>query len=201
MMSGWRFCSSLCVVLLLAGTARSAETGLSGSLAAEGNKTRITSKTMTVRNQESKAIFQGGVVLTRGGLTVHSDEMVVFFRPASEGGTPGKAGEPVNGRAAERGVGDKTKRAGDMPTMSNRSVSMIEATGRVVIEKDEGRATCRKAIYYESEEKIVLTGDPVAWQKGTRVSGERMTMYLADDRSVVEGGTQVVIEEAGGGGR
>jgi lipopolysaccharide export system protein LptA len=78
---------------------------------------------------------------------------------------------------------------------------MIEATGSVIIEKDEGRATCRKAIYFEGEEKIVLMGDPVAWQKGTRVSGEKMTMYLADDRSVVEGGTQVVIEEAGEGTR
>jgi lipopolysaccharide export system protein LptA len=158
---------------------------------------------MTVRNQENKAIFEGSVVLIRGGLTVHSDEMVVFFRPGTQPGTTDNANERANGKSTDRDQDDGSKRAraGEMPTMSNRSVSMIEATGRVVIEKDEGRATCRKAVYYESEEKIVLTGDPVAWQKGTRVSGERMTMYLADDRSVVEGGTQVVIEEAGAGGR
>ena len=139
--------------------------------------------------------------MTRGSLTVHSDEMVVFFKPAAQAGQPDSIGEPGNGKAAEHTPPDKTKRGGETPTMSNRSVSMIEATGSVVIEKDDGRATCRKAVYYESEEKIVLTGDPVAWQKGTRVSGERMTMYLADDRSVVEGGTQVVIEEAGQGHR
>jgi len=166
----------------------------------ENAPTRITSKTMTVKNQEGKAIFQGEVVMIRGGLTVHSDEMVVHFRQAAAPGGQAEPGaEHANGKGSDPAAAEKAKRSGDLPTMSNRSVSMIEAIGSVVIEKDEGRATCRKAIYYESEGKIVLTGNPIAWQKGTRVSGEKMTMYLADDRSVVEGGTQVVIEEAGKG--
>ncbi len=139
--------------------------------------------------------------MSRGSLIVHSDEMIVFFKSSGQGNQSDGSGDKGNSKNGERQSSDKSKRAGDMPTMSNRSVSMIEATGSVVIEKDDGRATCRKAIYYESEEKIVLLGDPVAWQKGTRVSGEKMTMYLADDRSVVEGGTQVVIEEAGQGSR
>jgi lipopolysaccharide export system protein LptA len=74
---------------------------------------------------------------------------------------------------------------------------MIEATGRVLIEKDDGRATCRKAVYHGDEEKIVLTGEPVAWQKGTRVTGKKITMYLAEDRSIVEGGSRVSIQPEG----
>jgi lipopolysaccharide export system protein LptA len=54
-------------------------------------------------------------------------------------------------------------------------------------------------VYYQSEEKIVLTGNPVAWDKGTRVSGKQITMFLAEDRSVVEGGSHVRIEPDGGG--
>jgi lipopolysaccharide export system protein LptA len=107
-----------------------------------------------------------------------------------------------SGDKGKDGAGpDKAKRSADLPTVSNRSVSMVEAIGSVVIEKDDGRATCRKAVYYESEGKIVLTGNPVAWQKGTKVSGEKMTMFLAEDRSVIEGGSQVVIEEASQTGR
>ena len=34
-----------------------------------------------------------------------------------------------------------------------------------------------KAIYYHDGDKIVLTGDPVAWDKGTRVSGKQITMF------------------------
>jgi lipopolysaccharide export system protein LptA len=78
---------------------------------------------------------------------------------------------------------------------------MVEATGHVNIEKEDGRATCQKAVYYEDQKKIVLTGDPVAWQKGTRVSGKRIIMFLDEDRSVVEGDSQVVIEGESGGKR
>ena len=52
-------------------------------------------------------------------------------------------------------------------------------------------ATVKIAIYD-------LTGDPVAWDKGTRVSGKRITMFLAEDRTVVEGGSHVRIEPDGG---
>jgi lipopolysaccharide export system protein LptA len=163
----------------------------------------ITSQKMTVRNQESKAIFEGTVVLTKGTLIVHSDVMVVSFRPSDQPASAGEAGNQTAEGSKDAGVADKGTRsgAGELPVLSNRSVSMIEATGRVKIEKAEGRATCREAIYYVDEEKIVLTGDPVAWQKGTRVTGKKITMYLAEDRSVVEGGSRVLIDESGGNSR
>jgi lipopolysaccharide export system protein LptA len=81
--------------------------------------------------------------------------------------------------------------------VSDRTISRIEATGRVKIEKQDGRATCQRAVYYEDEKKIVLTGEPVAWQKGTRVTGRQITMFLDEDRSLVEGGSHVTIEGEG----
>ena len=197
----WRSGSSLCLAVFLIVAPAGAQPAFPNERADENPPTRITSKTMVVKNQESKAIFQGDVVLIRGGLTVRSDEMIVHFRQATQNGQPEPPTDRANGKGADLSASEKAKRAGDLPTMSNRSVSMVEAIGSVIIEKDDGRATCRKAIYYENEGKIVLMGNPIAWQKGTRVSGEKMTMYLQDDRSVVEGGTQVVIEEAGKGSR
>ena len=156
---------------------------------------------MTVNNHENTAIFDGSVVLTRGPLVVHSDHMVVTFNangssaesPTASGATrpaAGLFGNPPASRGREA-----------TPTVSDRSIRMLEATGRVKIEKEDGRATCRKAIYYDAEKKIVLTGDPVAWQKGTRVSGKRIMMFLDEDRSIVEGDSQVVIEGESGGAR
>ena len=154
--------------------------------------TTITSKKMTVKNQDNQAVFEGAVVLTRGSLVVYSDRMVVMFRaqdsPASDNQ---KEHEAVKGAAPSKGPDV-------MPGVSNRSVNQIEATGRVKIERDSGSATCEKAIYYRDGDKIVLTGDPVAWDKGTRVSGKQITMFLAEDRSVVEGGSHVRIEPDGG---
>lgn len=181
--------SSVCAIVLLSvASAHSAEINPSKPVSAEDSLTTITAQKMTVRNQESKAIFEGKVVLTRGGLVVHSDTMIVFFKPS----------EPSRPDAAQ---GKMHQGGGALPIMANRSVSTIEATGRVRIEKDDGRATSKKAIYYADEEKIVLTGGPVAWQKGTRVTGKKITMYLAEDRSVVEGGSRVLIDQSEEGGR
>jgi len=154
--------------------------------------TTITSKKMTVRNQDSQAVFEGGVVLTRGSLIVYSDRMVVMFREQDTASTDNQKGQ----QSVKGGVLSKGPDA--VPAVSNRSVNRIEATGRVKIEKDSGSATCEKAVYYHEGDKIVLTGDPVAWDKGTRVSGKQITMFLAEDRSVVEGGSHVRIEPEGG---
>ena len=177
----------------MASLSESAEAAIPKAGVGQTVSTTITAKKMTVKNQDSQAIFEGAVVLTRGSLLVYSDRMVVMFRtqdpPASENQ---KGDEAVKGVAPSKGPEA-------VPTVSNRSVNRIEATGRVKIEKDSGSATCEKAIYYHDGDKIVLTGDPVAWDKGTRVSGKQITMFLTEDRSVVEGGSHVRIESSDGG--
>lgn len=159
---------------------------------APGVPTTITSTKMTVRNQDGQAVFEGGVVLTRGPLVVHSDLMVVQFHSQNRlSPPPSSTGNPSTQSAAP------SKPNAGVSAMSNRSVSRVEATGganHVKIEYENGKATCQKAVYFSDEEKIVLTGDPVAWEKGTRVSGKRITIFLAEERSVVEGSSHVRIE-------
>lgn len=179
-----------------------AEASLPKAGAAANPTTNITAKTMTVNNQENQAIFDGSVVLTQGELIVYSDHMVVSFRPGGNGNERDRSagsGDAQSRKSAERKQ-QKTGKDG-MPTVSDRTISKIEATGRVKIEKQDGRATCQRAVYYEDDKKIVLTGEPVAWQKGTRVTGKQITMFLEEDRSLVEGGSHVTIEGEGGLGR
>ncbi len=184
----WRSGSSagIAVWLLMAAAAQAADpAGTAAGGPSVNGRTDITAKRITMRNQENKAIFEGNVVLKKGVLVVHSDVMVVFLKP----------GDPP---AAEPAPKTPRKGSDELPTISNRSVSKIEATGQVKIEKAEGRATCRKAVYNEDERKIILTGDPVAWQHGTRVSGKKIIMFLDDDRTIVEGESRVMIEPEGG---
>ena len=187
-------CLLLLSVLLfgVASVGESAEAGLTKGGEASAVSTTITAKKMTVRNQDSQAIFEGTVVLTKGALTVYSDKMVVLFHSQAVDAAKLTPDERKHADAAKQSATSKGTEA--MPAVSNRSVSRIEATGHVKIEKDNGNATCQKAVYFNDEEKIVLTGDPVAWEKGTRVSGKQITMYLTEDRSVVEGGSHVRIE-------
>lgn len=67
-------------------------------------------------------------------------------------------------------------------------VEKIIASGNVkIIRTGGGSATADKAIYYQAEEKVVLTGNPVVKQGRDSVEGSRITLYLKDNRSVVEG--------------
>ena len=176
----------------MASLSESAEAAIPKAGADHTASTTITAKKMTVKNQDSQAVFEGAVVLTRGSLLVYSDRMVVMFRTQDP-----PAIDILKGPEAVKG-GIPSRGPEAVPAVSSRSVNKIEATGRVRIEKDSGSATCDKAIYYHDGDKIVLTGDPVAWDKGTRVSGKQITMFLAEDRSVVEGGSHVRIEPDGG---
>ena len=141
-------------------------------MAEDNVPTTITSKTMAAFNKDRKAIFRGSVVLTQGALVVRSDIMIVWFKEKDHHGNQPKGENPDRQR-----------------------IERIVAKGRVVIEKAKSRATCRNAVYYKDKEEIVLTGSPVAWQEGTRVNGPKMTMYLKENRSIVEGGSKVVIME------
>ncbi len=141
--------------------------------------TTVTSERMTVQNKDRRAVFEGKVVLTKGDLVVRSDLMVVFYEPRDQQ----KIGSAPAGVAGE---GEEQ--------VSQMAVSKIEATGRVKIEKKAGTATCRKAVFYQKEQKIVLTGDPVAWERGNRVTGDRIIMFLDQDRTVVDGRSTVILE-------
>lgn len=168
-----------------------------GSSPAGQPPTTITAKKMTVRNQDSQAVFEGSVILTQGTLMVYSDKMVVSFSPQSADGAKGEANEVKKGDSSPSAK--TTGKGGDMmPGSSGRSVRQIEATGHVRIEKETGNATSNKAVFDNSRRVVTLTGDPVAWEKGTRVSGEKIIIYLDEDRSVVEGGSHLLIDGESG---
>ncbi len=179
-----------CVALSTASVGYAIQTAASTSADAPAVSTTITSKKMTVRNQDGQAVFEGSVVLTKGTLTVYSDKMIVLFQPAAEAGKSAP-NDPRGGESQS----SAPKGADAMPAVSNRSMKQIEATGRVKIVKENGNATCGKAVYVADKEILTLTENPVAWEKGTRVSGKKITMYLKEDRSVVEGGSHLRMDE------
>ena len=67
-------------------------------------------------------------------------------------------------------------------------IDRIEIEGDVRISQREKVATADKSVYYHGEQKIVLMGNPMVSQGEDRVQGRLITLYLADGRSVVEGG-------------
>ena len=72
----------------------------------------------------------------------------------------------------------------------NRIVRTV-STGNVrIITKDCRTGTAKRAEYYDAEQRVVLIGNARVWRDDNVVTGERITIFLAEDRSVVEGGQQ-----------
>ena len=70
-------------------------------------------------------------------------------------------------------------------------VDRVVSTGNVrIVTRDCRMGTALRAEYYDSDQRVVLIGNARVWRDADIVTGERITIYLAEDRSLVEGGKQ-----------
>jgi lipopolysaccharide export system protein LptA len=72
-----------------------------------------------------------------------------------------------------------------------QSIVRAVSTGNVrIVTRDCRMGTADRAEYYDAEQRVVLIGNARVWREDNVVTGERITIYLAEDRSVVESGKQ-----------
>jgi lipopolysaccharide export system protein LptA len=65
------------------------------------------------------------------------------------------------------------------------------STGSVrIVTRDCKTGTAARAEYFDLEQRMVLIGDARVWQDDNVVSGDTITIFLAQDRSVVQAGKQ-----------
>jgi len=70
-------------------------------------------------------------------------------------------------------------------------IERVVSIGNVrIITRDCRMGTALRSEYYDGEQRVVLIGNARVWRDADVVTGERITMYLAEDRSLVEGGKQ-----------
>ena len=121
----------------------------------------VKAKTLEWDNEQERVTFTGNVHAKMEGFTVDCWKMEVYYE-----GTPEK----------KNSAGGDTK------------IKQIVAMGKVKINRTEGgEAASEKAVYYGQDEKLILTGNPVVKQGKDFVEGERITIFLKENRSVVEG--------------
>jgi lipopolysaccharide export system protein LptA len=120
----------------------------------------IKSNKLEVDDNRKVVIFTGDVDAKREDFVINCEKLVVFYKSLPGSKEPGK---------------------------EKAEVDKIVATGQVRISHSQGgTATAEKAIYYQQEEKVVLTENPVVKKGNDFVEGDRITMYLKENRSVVE---------------
>ena len=152
----------LAVLLLLGGEAGSALSAGPGEKAQKKSPGPmvIKSKTLEADDNKKRVTFAGDVEAKRDDFTVLCQKLVVFYENPSEQ----KETEKVSAR-----------------------IDRIVATGTVkIIRAEGGVATGEKAVFYQKDEKLVLTGKPVVKQGEDFVEGDVITLFLKENRSIVE---------------
>ena len=65
------------------------------------------------------------------------------------------------------------------------------STGNVrILTRDCRTGSAHRAEYHEVDQRVVLSGNARVWDEDNVVSGESVAIYLAEDRSVVQGGSR-----------
>jgi lipopolysaccharide export system protein LptA len=134
----------------------------------------ITSDSMTANNKDKIITFTGNVVTKRGGSTIYSDALKIYYQDNKNDEKKGVKKEP------------KSKTSQETEGFSS-NVTKILAIGNVKIEQGERYATGERAEYFENEKKIVLTGNPVAWEKGNKILGTEMIFFIDRDETIIKG--------------
>jgi len=69
-----------------------------------------------------------------------------------------------------------------------KGIEKVVADGNVKVQQGLRVANCQKAIFYNLDKKVVLTGDPKLWEGDNMVSGEMIVFDIEQNRVDVKGG-------------
>ena len=69
-----------------------------------------------------------------------------------------------------------------------KGIERVVASGNVKIQQGLRVANCQKAVFYNLERKIFLTGEPKVWEGENIISGDEIVFDIAQNRVEVKGG-------------
>jgi lipopolysaccharide export system protein LptA len=72
----------------------------------------------------------------------------------------------------------------------DRVLRTVSTGGVRIVTRDCRTGTAKRVEYIDLEQRLVLSGGARVWEDENVVSGETITIFLAQDRSVVQGGAQ-----------
>jgi len=136
----------------------------------------VTSDSLEYDYKANVATYRGEVQAVQGKVRLRSDRLTVtLVRTGEQANHPREPGKP------------------EVPaTQGSARVREVVALGNVRIDQGTRWATGGKAIFDQGQRTLVLTDGPVLHDGPNEVAGDRVVVYLDEDRSVVEGGRKRV---------
>jgi lipopolysaccharide export system protein LptA len=128
--------------------------------------------TLELDNKNKTATFKGNVVAKqeqkgKEPLFIYCDKMVIYSSEESE-----KKPSPPKSKGNEK-------------KNMTQQVDKIVATGQVRIYNDKDRATGETAVFYNADQRIILSGKAEFWQGKNLIKGEEITVWIKEDRALV----------------
>jgi lipopolysaccharide export system protein LptA len=156
-------------MLALVGAALAAFMSPSLTLAATSDLFKDTSQPILIRSNSIEVLGSSNIIVFRGDVTAKGSgfemqcrEMMVHYT-----------------QEASKGL-EKSNPEG--------AIERIVALGPVrVVRSEGGIATAEKAEFFQREDKLVMSGKAVLTHDRDSVEGERITIYIKENRIVVDG--------------
>jgi lipopolysaccharide export system protein LptA len=160
----------------------------------------VTSDRLEYDYRSNVVVYRGAVQATQGRLKITSDTLTVTFADAKTGGADAKTGgaDTKSGGADAKTGGADAKTGGAAPPgglglgAESARLQEIVAAGSVRIEDGTRWATGGRAVFDQTNRTLVLSEAPMLHDGANEVLGDRVIVYLDEDRSVVEGGRKRV---------
>jgi len=124
---------------------------------------QIVSDRLEAFNEKKMVVFSGNAVATQGARTIRADRLTLYY----------KDDKKAQGRTSAAGDG-----TGDL--------ERVEAKGRVSVTEGERVVTGEEAVYEQNIQKITMTGGAVLREGANIVQGDRIVVFLNENRAVVE---------------
>jgi len=139
-----------------------------GSFGSKKEPIVVTSDTLEYDYKTNVVVYRGDVIAVQADTKVRSDTLTVTLAAQKDSDPP------------------DTAKKGD------QRLQEVIAVGNVRIDNGTRWATGGRAVFEQATRTLVLTENPVLHDGANEVSGDRVTLYLDENRSVVDGGRRRV---------
>jgi len=137
----------------------------------------ITSDSLEYEYKDGIIVYRGDVLAIQGEVKIKSNELRITLAKSDDG------------NKKKGGGADAT---GALDDASASKLQSVVATGSVRIDQGTKWAVGGKATFDQSNRTLVLTESPILHDGPNEVAGDRVVVYLDENRSVVEGGRKRV---------
>ena len=136
----------------------------------------ITSDNLEYQYEDGIVIYRGDVLAVQGDVKVKSNELRITL----------VKDEDSNGKKVT------SKAATELDNADSSKLQTVIAIGNVRIDQGTRWAVAGKATFEQSKRTLVLTENPVVHDGPNEVTGDRIVVFIDENRSIVEGGPKRV---------